>query len=159
MNQGVSWGGVLGIVTLVILGMTAAGFVYWKRTQEQMREQVCAWGGDVYTYIRTYRGGEKGRETRHTDPLTLSHTYTHICDIQVRSILAEYMPLEDAGDVAGGSAGNSSSNMDGGFGHSRAAPRYYDLQPVAGKSGGSLHSEASTASSVSTQHGANTAHV
>lgn len=34
-----SWGGVLGIVTLVILGMTAAGFVYWKRTQEQMREQ------------------------------------------------------------------------------------------------------------------------
>ena len=36
---GVSWGGVLGIVTLVILGMTAAGFVYWKRTQQQMREQ------------------------------------------------------------------------------------------------------------------------
>ncbi len=109
VNQGVSWGGVLGIVTLVILGMTAAGFVYWKRTQEQMREQV-------------------------------------------RSILAEYMPLEDAGDAAGGPGGAGAGGGGGGgdsFGHSRAAPRYYDLQPVGKSSGGSL-SEASTASSVST---------
>ena len=106
VNQGVSWGGVLGIVTLVILGMTAAGFVYWKRTQEQMREQV-------------------------------------------RSILAEYMPLEDAGDQGGAGGAGSSDN----FGHSRAAPRYYDLQPVVKSSGASL-SEASTASSVSTQHAA-----
>jgi hypothetical protein len=109
VNQGVSWGGVLGIVTLVILGMTAAGFVYWKRTQEQMREQV-------------------------------------------RSILAEYMPLEDAGDQ-GGSGGAGGGGGADNFGHSRAAPRYYDLQPVVKSSGGSL-SEASTASSVSTQHAA-----
>jgi hypothetical protein len=103
VNQGVSWGGVLGIVTLIILGMTAAGFVYWKRTQEQMREQV-------------------------------------------RSILAEYMPLEDTGDAGGPGGAGGGDN----FGHSRAAPRYYDLQPVAGKSSGGSLSEASTASSVST---------
>jgi hypothetical protein len=40
VHQGVSWAGVLGIVALVVLVMTGAGFVYWRRTQEQMREQV-----------------------------------------------------------------------------------------------------------------------
>jgi hypothetical protein len=38
----------------------------------------------------------------------------------VRSILAEYMPLEDAGD------GDGSGNMDG-FSNGRTAGRFYDL--------------------------------
>lgn len=40
MVQGVSVGGVIAIVSLMAVAMTIAGFVYWKRTQEQMREQV-----------------------------------------------------------------------------------------------------------------------
>jgi hypothetical protein len=38
--EGVSVGNVLGIVLVVILAMTAAGFLYWKRTQDHMRDQV-----------------------------------------------------------------------------------------------------------------------
>ncbi|TFJ86979.1 hypothetical protein NSK_001313 [Nannochloropsis salina CCMP1776] len=88
---GVSWGGVLGIVTLVILGMTAAGFVYWKRTQEQMREQV-------------------------------------------RSILAEYMPLEDAPGDSNPSTTAGGGSVDS-FSGSRANSRYYDLQPMKATGG------------------------
>lgn len=89
VTQGVSWGGVVAIVSIMAIAMTAAGFVYWKRTQEQMREQV-------------------------------------------RSILAEYMPLEDTSDPADGPGGN----LDG-FSNGRTNGRFYDLgsNPRGGNSG------------------------
>jgi hypothetical protein len=55
---GFSFGSVLVIMMIVAGGVSAAGFVYWRRTQRQMRDQV-------------------------------------------RSILAEYMPLEDQGLLDG----------------------------------------------------------
>lgn len=57
-GAGFSFGSVLVIMMLVAGAVSAAGFVYWRRTQRQMRDQV-------------------------------------------RSILAEYMPLEDQGLLDG----------------------------------------------------------
>eukprot|EP00640_Fibrocapsa_japonica_P001608 CAMPEP_0113939512 /NCGR_PEP_ID=MMETSP1339-20121228/5811_1 /TAXON_ID=94617 /ORGANISM="Fibrocapsa japonica" /LENGTH=494 /DNA_ID=CAMNT_0000943029 /DNA_START=70 /DNA_END=1554 /DNA_ORIENTATION=- /assembly_acc=CAM_ASM_000762 len=37
---GISPGAVVGIILAVVAAMTLAGFVYWKRTQSQMRDQV-----------------------------------------------------------------------------------------------------------------------
>eukprot|EP01084_Bolivina_argentea_P067035 122163_1 len=39
-SRGVSVGGVLIIIIVIISTMTAAGFTYWKRTQAQMHDQV-----------------------------------------------------------------------------------------------------------------------
>lgn len=132
---GVSWGGVLGIVTLVILGMTAAGFVYWKRTQQQMREQgkggreqrekfgfvilsVCRDGLVVCLLLLPcspfrlifvlFPFSPMFSSSRILESHPLSSSLLPSFPV-VRSILAEYMPLDDApGD------NNPSSTAGGG---------------------------------------------
>ena len=66
--QGVSVGGVIGIIFVMVIVMGGAGYIYYQRTQAAMRDQV-------------------------------------------RSILAEYMPLEDMDGPLTGNSKNSYSNV------------------------------------------------